>query len=131
MYSKRPHAYAFRISCNMTDGDVLRRAALIAGEGMVTGPCQPKNPAHTPFYRWNLNKRSSIYALLVAIFPWMGSRRKARILEMIALLKSTGRLGWRHGTRQGYETGCRCAACRAAHAKRFREIRARRHLAAS
>lgn len=33
---------------------------------------------------------------------------------------------WKHGTRHGYETGCRCDECRAAHAARHRSMRARR-----
>lgn len=32
---------------------------------------------------------------------------------------------WSHGTRQGYEKGCRCTQCRAAHAERMRVRRAR------
>lgn len=33
---------------------------------------------------------------------------------------------WSHGTRHGYERGCRCAQCKASHAARGRELRAKR-----
>lgn len=33
---------------------------------------------------------------------------------------------WRHGTRHGYEVGCRCDECKAAHAARHRAMRAKR-----
>lgn len=33
---------------------------------------------------------------------------------------------WRHGTRQGYSKGCKCADCKAAHAAHHREQRAKR-----
>jgi len=33
---------------------------------------------------------------------------------------------WRHGTRHGYETGCRCDLCKAAHAKHHRMMREKR-----
>ena len=40
---------------------------------------------------------------------------------------TSGRVNrWKHGTRHGYESGCRCDDCKSAHAKRHREIRAKR-----
>jgi hypothetical protein len=33
---------------------------------------------------------------------------------------------WAHGTRHGYEQGCRCSACKAVHATRHRAMRAKR-----
>ena len=34
---------------------------------------------------------------------------------------------WRHGTRQGYERGCKCRECKAAHAARIRERRRKKN----
>lgn len=33
---------------------------------------------------------------------------------------------WQHGTESGYRHGCKCAECKAAHAKLYREMRQRR-----
>ena len=35
---------------------------------------------------------------------------------------------WRHGTRHGYERGCKCADCKSAHAKHHRDRRSRKKL---
>ena len=43
-----------------------------------------------------------------------------------ALTPHTLRKPRRHGTRHGYEAGCRCKSCRAAHAAHHRAMRARR-----
>lgn len=55
------------------------------------------------------------------------SKRLTRMAPADALVMSRKK-EWRHGTRNGYETGCRCDECRAAHAKRFRDTRAKRKL---
>lgn len=126
LITRRPHATAFRISANMTDGDVIRRVAEIAGCGRIVGPVEQKNPKHKPFYRWNVDRRRDAYALCVALYPFMGQRRRARIKEIAEAYRTTGIAGWSHGSRRGYDWGCRCAACRAVNAARARAQRSRR-----
>lgn len=116
---------SFRVSLNMTDGDVVYHAASVAGMGNVIGPFMRGNPKHSPMFRWNVNKRRHIYALLVAIYPYMGQRRGAKIMDILRTFNSSGRAGWSHGTRQGYEVGCRCRPCKDKHAERFRLRRQR------
>ena len=52
-------------------------------------------------------------------------KRLLRMPASEALVKSRKR-GWKHGTRRGYEVGCRCRECKDTHAKRFRDRRATR-----
>jgi hypothetical protein len=117
----------FRVACNMCDGDVLRRVSEFAGVGRFSGPHQPQRSMHSEIWRWHVDKRADVFALCARILPLMGERRAAKIRQMLDLLTTTGRPDWRHGTRHGYEAHkCRCASCKAAHAKRFRDIRARK-----
>lgn len=120
-------AKSFRIAVNMTDKDVLCRVAEISGIGSVRGPFQPVNAKHKPFYRWNINRGEYVMALLSALYPFMGERRKGRINEAFAAFR-LARKAWSHGTRQGYEVGCRCHSCRAIHATRTRRLRVRRNV---
>ncbi len=114
----------FSVSVNMTDGDVVDKAARITGMGNYSGPWPQKNPKHKPFYRWNVTKREYVYALLVALYPFMGLRRKAKIESILEAFVQYGQRRWRHGTRQGYEFhGCRCAKCRTSNTIRHRKRR--------
>lgn len=115
---------AFRVSCNMTDEDVLVRLSTITGMGHLVGPTIPQNPLHSPFWRWGLYKKADILRLCLAILPYMGKRRSEKIRLMIDTIGTTR--FWKHGTRWGYERGCRCDACRAAFAKHHRDRRAKR-----
>ena len=111
----------FCVSMNMNDEDVVMRAANIVGFGNYSGPWLQYNPKHKPFYRWSVVKRDYVYALLVAIYPFMGSRRKAKIETILRTYREYEQRRWKHGTRQGYEGhGCRCAECCLANTKRHR-----------
>lgn len=116
--------YAYRVSVNMCDGDVLERLKSWSGLGRLSGPHKNGTTGHRPIYRWNADRRTDIEDFLKAIYPFMGKRRSARIDEVFATMKGNPpRKIWEHGTRQGYETGCRCAGCTAAHTRRFRARR--------
>lgn len=116
--------YEYRVSCNMCDEDVLARLHRLVAVGRLSGPHKRKNPKHKPFYRWNLSKRFEVLDLCMKILPYMGLRRSAKIAEIFDTMSEyKPRATWRHGTRQGYERGCRCADCRAAHAERFMKLR--------
>jgi hypothetical protein len=70
-----------QLDVRMTDEDVLRRALRISGCGNVTGPYTPSQPNRKPFWVWSVGKREEVREVLEAIYPLMGSRRRARIEE--------------------------------------------------
>lgn len=127
--SHETRAYPYwSVAVNMTDGDVLTRAAsVIGGAVKLGGPYTTEGKPWKPQYRLALRRRAEVKALLLALLPIMGERRRARIGEMLAEMEARPpRATWRHGTRHGYMRGCRCDACRAAHATHHRRRRAAR-----
>ena len=118
---------AFNVACNMCDEDVIQRLIDWSGFGRLSDPYVPKKPHHKPVFRWAIHKRSHVEKLVLSILPYMGIRRTKRITEILDAMKQfPPRSVWRHGTRQGYERGCRCVDCKRVHAKRFRDIRQKR-----
>jgi len=75
-----------KIRCSMTDEDIIThlKEALIFGS--VTGPYQ-RNPLHKPLWRYACYKKSQVFALGVALYPWMGERRKAQIRKQIEVFR--------------------------------------------
>lgn len=76
-----------RLYLNMTDEDVVRRLHLLAGMGRVFGPYggEPVNGRpRKPYWAWTVRRETQAYALLVAIYPWLGQRRRGRARECIA-----------------------------------------------
>ena len=67
----------------------------------------------------------SLWAEKLGVSPDTLSKRLSR-MQVDAALKPGKLREWKHGTRHGYETGCRCDFCKSAHAARQREARARR-----
>jgi hypothetical protein len=119
----------FTIQCAMTDEDVIRRLRDIVGAGAIDGPLLPPSwdQNRKPVWRWRLGRKDGALELVALLLPWMCSRRSAKIQTMLdAGEEHPARGTWQHGTRQGYEQGCRCDPCRAVNAERGRVQRARR-----
>ena len=72
------------VSVTMTDEDVIRRLQLWTGLGTVNGPYRPTTGHNKlPMWIWAVGGGAQAYALLIAIWPWLGSRRRARAEELI------------------------------------------------
>ena len=71
-----------QMSIKMTDLDVLERAQSITGLGRVYGPYR-RGPAHyKPQYAWTLASVDA-YAVLIAIWPMLLSRRQEQVASAI------------------------------------------------
>jgi hypothetical protein len=103
----------------MADEDVVRRAHTVARFGSVTGPLVKTASHHRPLFRWKVSRRDEVYALLVAIYPMLGDRRREKARRLIRHYARMPGLAWKsHGTETRYKRlGCRCRDCRAAAAE--------------
>jgi hypothetical protein len=72
------------IVVSMTDEDSVRLAHQRAGCGSVTGPYQPKNPKHKPFWRWKVAFHPHVFALCKLVAPYMSARRQVAIDTLLA-----------------------------------------------
>ena len=71
------------IKLNMTDEDVVARAALLLGVH-VTGPYVLKNPKYKPHYHANLFGNRAA-AWMMTLYPFLGKRRQEKIREVLAV----------------------------------------------
>jgi len=67
----------------MTDEDIVRGAAKLAGVGRVYGPYCPA-PPRKPFWSWQVWVKADSLALMRNVRPYMGQRRGAKIDEILA-----------------------------------------------
>jgi hypothetical protein len=80
-----------RISCAMTDEDVIRKLHAITGFGSIRGPIQsspsPKRllagetGEYKPIWVWESKNQEEVYEFELEIFAFMGERRKSQILN--------------------------------------------------
>lgn len=81
---------AIRIIATSSDGDVINKCYEIIGYGSVSGPRTSTNKlSKKPSYTWSLTSSNIAYALMVALYGFMGNRRKERILELIRVYKKS------------------------------------------
>ena len=66
---------------NMTDEDVIKKIHQLFGGRLYF--YESKNPKHKDKWTWKTGELKKIYALVVAMIPFMGGRRRAKMEEFI------------------------------------------------
>lgn len=69
----------------MTDEDVLVACRKRSGLGTVRGPYMTQGRENAkPIWKWSVTRADDVADLLLAVRPWMGARRTARIDQALA-----------------------------------------------
>jgi hypothetical protein len=85
---------------HMTDEDVVEKFAAIVGCGRV-GPKRVNEGTHKDSWLWQVGSRREVRRLAQAFLPYLGERRRARALEIIAATE-----GWETAKTSKYKTHC-------------------------
>jgi hypothetical protein len=80
--AKRPYLRYLHLQIVMADEDIIRRAHAVAGVGNVTF-VKRQNERHSDMWRWGVTRSASAYAVLVALFPLLGERRRIQVTRAI------------------------------------------------
>jgi hypothetical protein len=81
-----------RLRITSTDVDVLEKFRSIIGMGSISGPfADKKHPTYKPKWYFDMGGGKRVYAALVAFWPHLCARRRARAEEAIAFFASQGR----------------------------------------
>lgn len=96
---------AIQLVVGMTDEDVVRKLAAVFDVGYVRVELREiKGNGHLDLFRWEVGQRDDVRGILLAILPWMGSRRRERIEAALERLKSNrGKYQSRSHCPQGHE----------------------------
>jgi poly(3-hydroxybutyrate) depolymerase len=78
-----PYAYA-QVTVCMTDRDIIERLRRVTGIGTLEKIRERKNPEHKPISQWIVCRHQEAIELMVAVYPHMGTRRQAKIREVLA-----------------------------------------------
>jgi recombinase len=70
------------VDLSMTDEDIVQRASMAMGGKSVVWMCAPQKPNRKAMYRCRL-VGSSAAGIMVAVLPFMGSRRSEKIRELL------------------------------------------------
>ena len=80
------NTYTYPLVCvGMADEDVVRRLQEWTGVGRVTGPHLPPVRAaagHKPQWQWNVNNIATVEALMEALWPLLGERRRVQVSQV-------------------------------------------------
>ena len=64
-----------RLQMQMTDLDVMKRFQAIVGGPEIRGPYQYR-AENKPIYQWATTRQELVQAIIVALWPWLGERRR-------------------------------------------------------
>jgi len=70
----------------MTDEDVVRKAATVAGAGSVR--IELRKPPRQTIFVWHVGRIEDVRRIMRAILPHMGERRTKRIRELLDAAES-------------------------------------------
>lgn len=76
------HQTGWTLKVLMTDQDVIWRIKEVTGVGTLLAVAVRGN--RKPAYRWATSRRDEIKELVLAMRPWLGERRTARVDEYLA-----------------------------------------------
>lgn len=69
----------------MKDEDAVRRFHRSIGLGTVRGP-YTRNDGKPPLWVWRVGSFEGMQAAIAMLWPWLGSRRRARAHEVLGIL---------------------------------------------
>lgn len=78
--------YYQQISIGSTDRDALERFQKAFGLGKIYGPYQKES--FKPVYHYKCSKAADVYAITVAMYPWLCERRQKKCFEFLEHFKS-------------------------------------------
>ena len=119
----------------MSDEDVVRKFHQILGLGNVYGPrVDQRKPTYKPLWTWCVGGSGKVQAVLAAMWPFLGSRRKAKAEETLLQCAARAPHGkYKKRCKRGHElagdnlyesNGHRaCVTCRNAAAKEHHRIK--------
>jgi len=105
------------LTIKMTDRDVLEKAHRMFGGWLWDGQRKEK-PHHKQAFVWKLMERDKAYAMVVAMFQFLGFRRQEQAKVWLAKYASLPTIG--RSSRHGFYSTwvaqkCRCGKCEAAY----------------
>lgn len=74
------------ISLQLTDLDVLQKLHRIVGAGGIHEVHRTR-PGGKPCWGWKIGSRADVLALIDQLYPYMGERRRAKMDEIVAVLR--------------------------------------------
>lgn len=89
IYKSKRNPRSWQISVGMTDLDVVERLCQITGLGKVAGPYVVERCK--PLWTWKVIRQGEVYALLAAVWTWLGQRRREKARQALAILPPVGR----------------------------------------